>query len=149
MENNGKTMIIRLDGKKDKDIIEAVDRSDNITQFVKSALKNKIKKVSEFEKNFIKCYGSRDIRICIGFNIIWLDLENEDKFLFFENEKQFDDFCSSNEQLNVTRVLCLTGDDLSITYDINISGAYRTLKLGSCTLVFYKIDNLFAFVKID
>ena len=149
MQNNGKTMIIRLDGEKDKDIIEAVDRSDNITQFVKSALKNKIEKNSEFEKNFIKFYRSRDISIKIGKNIIWLDPENEDKFLFFENEKQFDDFCRANEQLNVMRVLCLAGEDLSIRYEINISGADRTLKLGSCTLVFYKIDNLFAFVKID
>ena len=149
MQNNGKTMIIRLDGEKDKDIIEAVDRSDNINQFVKSALKNKIEKNSEFEKNFIKYYGSRDIRINIGKNIIWLDPANEDKFLFFENEKQFDDFCSFNKQLKLMRVLCLSGDDLSIVYEINISGAYRTLKLGSCTLVFYKIDNLFAFVKID
>lgn len=149
MQNNGKTMIIRLDGEKDKDIIEAVDRSDNITQFVKSALKNKIEKNSEFEKNFIKFYRSRDILICIGKNKIWLDPENEDKFLFFEKEKQFDDFCRANEQLNATRVLCLAGEDLSIEYEINISGAYKTLKLGSCTLVFYKIDNLFAFVKID
>lgn len=149
MQNNGKTMIVRLDGEKDKDIIEAVDRSDNITQFVKSALKNKIEKNSEFEKNVIKFYGSRSIRILIGTNIIYLDPINEDKFLFFENEKQFDDYCDFNKQLKVTRVLCLAGDDLSIVYEINLSGAYRTLKLGSCTLVFYKIDNLFAFVKID
>lgn len=150
MQNNGKTMIIRLDGEKDKDIIEVVDRSDNITQFVKSALKNKIEKNSEFEKNFIKFYGYRTIRICIGKNIIYLDTTtNEDKFLFFENEKQFDDFCSFNKQLKITRELCLAGDDLSIVYEVNLSGAYRTLKLGSCTLVFYKIDNLFAFVKID
>lgn len=149
MQNNGKTMIIRLDGEKDKDIIEAVDRSDNITQFVKSALKNKIEKNSEFEKNVIKFYRSRDIRIDIGKNIIFLNSEDEDKFLFFEKEKQFDDFCRANEQLKVTRELCLSGDDISIVYEINISGAYNTLKLGSCTLVFCKIDNLFAFVKID
>ena len=150
MQNNGKTMIIRLDGEKDKDIIDAVDRSDNITQFVKSALKNKIEKNSEFEKNFIKCYESSIIRIYIGEeNIIWLDPTNEDKFLFFENDEQFDDFCRANEQPKATRLLTLSGEDLRIIYQINISGAYRTLKLGSCTIVFYKIDNLFAFVKID
>ena len=149
MQNNGKTMIIRLDGKKDKDIIEAVDRSDNITQFVKSALKNKIEKNYEFEKNFIKCYESSIIRIYIGKeNIIWLDPTNEDKFLFFENDEEFDDFCRANEQPKATRLLTLSGEDLRIIYQINISGAYNTLKLGSCTLVFYKIDNLFVFVKI-
>ena len=89
MQNNGKTMIIRLDGEKDKDIIEAVDRSDNITQFVKSALKNKIEKNSEFEKNFIKFYRSRDIRINIGKNTIRLDTTSEDKFLFFEKNNLF------------------------------------------------------------
>lgn len=147
MQNNGKTMIIRLDSEKDKDIIEAVDRSDNITQFVKSALKNKIEKNSEFEKNFIKFYRISDIRINIGKNIISLDPANEDKFLFFENEKLFFDFCIFNEKI-ATKVLCLTGDDLSIVYEINISGASNTLKLGSCTLLIYKIDNLFAFVKM-
>ena len=150
MKNETKTIFVRLNDKKDKDIIDALNNVECTSKFVKSALKNKIEKNSEFEKNFIKFYGSRTIRICIGQNIIYLDpTNNEDKFLFFENEKQFDDFCIFNKQLEVTRELILAGDDLSIVYEVNLSGAYRTLKLGSCTLVFYKIDNLFAFVKID
>lgn len=147
MKNETKTIFVRLNEKKDKDIIEALNKVECTSKFVKSALKNKIEKNSEFEKKFIKFYRLSDIRINIGKNIIWLDPANEDKFLFFENEKQFFDFCVFNEKI-ATKVLSLTGDDLSIVYEINISGASNTLKLGSCTLLIYKIDNLFAFVKM-
>lgn len=147
MKNETKTIFVRLNEKKDKDIIEALNKVECTSKFVKSALKNKIEKNSEFEKNFIKFYILSDIRINIGKNIIFLDPATEDKFLFFENEKQFFDFCIFNEKI-ATRVLCLTGDDLSVVYEINISGASNTLKLGSCTLLIYKIDNLFAFVKM-
>lgn len=147
MKNETKTIFVRLNEKKDKDIIDALNKVECTSKFVKSALKNKIEKNSEFEKNFINFYGLRDIRINIGKNIIWLDPANEDKFLFFENEKQFFDFCIFNEK-QATKLLSLNGDDISIVYEVNISGASNTLKLGSCTLVFYKIDNLFAFIKM-